>query len=193
MKGKEKPIEAYTLLKAGEVETRIGASVAKGLTKFVGRKNSMAQLREALKEAEAGSGQVVGIVGEAGVGKSRLLFEFNNLLSHHEYAYLEGRCLHFGGSMSYLPFLDILRSYFEIKEGDREFITKKKLTEKIVELDDKIESVLPPLMELLSLKVEDEYFLKLGPQQKRERAFEAIRNLLIRVSQERHLVLVLFG
>jgi class 3 adenylate cyclase/energy-coupling factor transporter ATP-binding protein EcfA2 len=190
MKGKEKPIEAYTLLKAGEVETRIGASVAKGLTKFVGRKNSMAQLREALKEAEAGSGQVVGIVGEAGVGKSRLLFEFNNLLSHHEYAYLEGRCLHFGGSMSYLPFLDILRSYFEIKEGDREFITKKKLTEKIVELDDKIESVLPPLMELLSLKVEDEYFLKLGPQQKRERAFEAIRNLLIRVSQERHLVLV---
>ncbi len=110
MKGKEKPQEAYILLKAGEVETRIGASVAKGLTKFVGRKNSMAQLREALEKAEAGSGQVVGIVGEAGVGKSRLLFEFNNLLPHHEYAYLEGRCLHFGSSMSYLPFLDILRS-----------------------------------------------------------------------------------
>jgi tetratricopeptide (TPR) repeat protein len=190
VKGKEKPIEAYTLLKAGEVETRIGASVAKGLTKFVGRKNSMAQLREALEEAEAGSGQVVGIVGEAGVGKSRLLFEFNNLLPHHEYAYLEGRCLHFGGSMSYLPFLDILRSYFEIKEEDREFIIKKKLTEKIAGLDEKLESAFPPLMELLSLKVEDEDFSKLEPQQKRERTFEAIRNLLIRVSQERHLVLV---
>jgi class 3 adenylate cyclase len=75
VKGKEKPLEAYTLIMAGEVETRIGASVAKGLTRFVGQKNSMAQLRDALEEAEAGSGQVVGIVGEAGVGKSRLLFQ----------------------------------------------------------------------------------------------------------------------
>jgi predicted ATPase len=125
------------------------------------------------------------------VGKSRLLFEFNNLLPQHEYAYLEGRCLHFGGTMSYLPFLDILRSYFEIKEGDPEFIIKKKMAHKIVGLDEKLENVLPPLMELLSLKVEDEDFNKLDPQQKRERTFEAIRNLLIRVSQERTLVLAI--
>ena len=189
LKGKEKPIEAYKLFKAGEVETRIGAAVAKGLTRFVGRKNSMAALREALEEAEAGSGQVVGIVGEAGVGKSRILLEFKNPLPQNEYAYLEGRCLHYGGSMSYLPFLDILRSYFDIKEGDQEFIIKKKMADKIAGLDEKLENALPPLMELLSLKVEDEDFIKLEPQQKRERTFEAIRNLLIRVSQERPLVL----
>jgi class 3 adenylate cyclase/tetratricopeptide (TPR) repeat protein len=189
LKGKEEPQEAYELLRAGEVETRIGASVAKGLTKFVGRKNSMAALKEALKEARAGSGQVVGMVGEAGVGKSRLLFEFKNLLPQSECAYLEGRCLHFGGSMSYLPFLDILRSYFEIKEGDQEFLIKKKMAEKVIGLDEKLESALPPLMELLSLKVEDEDFIRLGPQQKRERTSEAIRNLLIRLSQERPLVL----
>ncbi len=189
VKGKEALQEAYQLLKASEVGTRIEASVAKGLTKFVGRKNSITALKEGFEEAEAGSGQVVGIVGEAGVGKSRLLLEFKNLLPQDEYAYLAGQCLHFGGSMSYLPFLDILKSYFEIKEGDREFIIKKKMAEKIAGLDEKLESALLPLMELLSLKVEDEDFTNLGPQQKREMTFEAIRNLLIRMSQERPLVL----
>jgi class 3 adenylate cyclase len=191
VKGKEEPQQAYELLKAGRVDTRIGAAAAKGLTRFVGRKNSLAALKEALEEAVAGSGQVIAIVGEAGVGKSRLLFEFKNLLPQSECAYLEGQCFHFGGSMSYLPFLDILRSYFEIKEGDQEFIINKKMTDKITELDEKLESALPPFSELLSLKVEDEDFIKLVPQQKKERTFEAIRNLLIRVSQERPLVLVI--
>jgi class 3 adenylate cyclase len=189
LKGKEKLLEAYKLFKAGEVETRIEASVAKGLTRFVGRKNSMAALREALEEAKAGSGQVVGVVGEAGVGKSRILLEFKNPLPQNEYVHLEGRCFQYGVSMSYLPFLDILRIYFDIKEGDQEFIIKKKMADKIAELDEKLENALPPLMELLSLKVEDEDFIKLEPQQKRQRTFEAIRNLLIRISQERPLVL----
>jgi predicted ATPase len=189
VKGKQESQEAFELMKAGEVETRIEAAAAKGLTRFVGRKNPMAALLDAYEKAQLGSGQVVGIVGEAGVGKSRILLEFKNLLPQEEYTYLEGRCLHFGGAMSYLPFLDILRSYFDIKEGDPEFIIKKKLEDKIAGLDEKLENALPPLMELLSLKVEDENFSKLEPQQKRERTFEAIRNLLIRLSQDRPLVL----
>jgi predicted ATPase len=82
-----------------------------------------------------------------------------------------------------------LKSYFAIKEGDPESIIKKKMTDKIAELDEKLENALPPIMELLSLKVEDEDFSKLEPQQKRDKIFEAIRNLLIRISQERPLVL----
>jgi class 3 adenylate cyclase len=117
VKGKDDPQEAFELIKTGEVETRIGASVAKGLTRFVGRKNSMAALMEAFNKAKSGSGQVVGVVGEAGVGKSRLLFEMRSMLPPAEYSYLEGRCLHFGGTMIYLPILDVLRSYFEIKDG----------------------------------------------------------------------------
>jgi tetratricopeptide (TPR) repeat protein len=189
LKGKEEPQEAYELVKAGEVKTRIGASVARGLTRFVGRKNSMAALGGALEEAKVGSGQVVGIVGEAGVGKSRILLEFKKQLSQSEHAYLEGRCLHFGGSMSYLPFLDVLRSYFEIEESDRELVIKRKMAKKMARLDEKLENALPSFMELLSLTVEDEDFIKLGPQQKRERTFESIRNLLIRVSLESPLVL----
>jgi len=189
VKGKQESQKAFKLMKAGEVETRIEAAAAKGLTRFVGRKNFMAAIMEAYEKAQLGSGQVGGIVGEAGVGKSRILLEFKNLLPQNEYTYLEGRCLHFGGSMSYLPFLDILRSFFDIKEGDQEFIIKKKMADKIAALDEKLENALPPFMELLSLKVEDEDFIKLEPQQKREKIFEAIRNLLIRISQERPLVL----
>ena len=136
----------------------------------------------------SGSGQIVGVVGEAGVGKSRLLFEMRSMMPQGEYSYLEGRCIHFGGSMIYLPILDILKSYFEIKDGDAELTIKKKTAEKIIDLDEKLRGVLPPIHELLSLKVDDDAFNKLEPNEKRERTFEAIRDLLIRVSQEHSLV-----
>ena len=189
VKGKEEPVEAYQLIEAGEVETRIEASVARGLTKFVGRKREIGALKEAFEKAQSGSGQVVGILGEAGVGKSRLLLEMRGALSKEEHTYLEGRCLHYGGSMAYLPFLDILRSYFDIKEGEREFVIKKKMSENVSQLDEKLEGILPPLQDILSLKAEDEEYLKLEPSLKRVKVFEAIKDLLIRDSQNRPLIL----
>ncbi|MBW1789551.1 MAG: AAA family ATPase, partial [Deltaproteobacteria bacterium] len=191
VKGKKEPQEAFELIKTGEVETRIGASVAKGLTRFVGRKNSMPALMDAFEKVKSGAGQVVGLVGEAGVGKSRLLLEFRNRLPQDEFTYLEGRCLHYGGSIPYLPIIDILRSYFEIKNGDREFIIKKKIMDKVLQLDERLEGVLLPLQEILSLKVEDEAYLKLEPGQKRERTFEAIRDLFVRESQNKPLLLAI--
>jgi tetratricopeptide (TPR) repeat protein len=189
VKGKEEPQEGFELIRAGEVATRFGASVAKGLTRFVGRTSSMAALMESWEKAQSGSGQVVGIVGEAGVGKSRLLLEFRNSLVQEQFSYLDGRCLHFGGSMAYLPFLDILRSYFEIHEEDREFLRRKKMAERVVQLDEKLKSILSPLQDLLSLKVEDEGYLKLEPKQKRELIFEALRDLFMRLSKESVLIL----
>lgn len=189
VKGKREPQDAFELIKAGEVATRIGASIAKGLTRFVGRKNSMAALMDAFDKVKSGSGQVVGLLGEAGVGKSRLLLEMRNMLPQGEYTYLEGRCLQYGGSMAYLPVLDILRSYFDIKEGDREFLIKKKMEEKVFDLDEKLKSVIPPFQSLLSLKVDDEDFSKLEPKKKRERTFEGLRDILVRGSQERPLIL----
>jgi class 3 adenylate cyclase/tetratricopeptide (TPR) repeat protein len=191
IKGKEKPQQTYTLIKASEVTTRIEAAAVKGLTKFVGRENTMATLMETYARAQSGSGQVVGIVGEAGVGKSRLLLEFKNALPPGKFAYLEGRCLHYGGSMAYLPILDILRSYLGIKEGDREYLVKKSIVEKLVHLDNRVKDILPPLHELLSLKVEDEGYRNLEPKQKREKTFEAIRDLLVRESENRPLVLAI--
>jgi tetratricopeptide (TPR) repeat protein len=190
VKGKEEPQEAYELIAPSEVKTRIEAAAVTGLTRFVGRNKEMEALHETLDKVRSGLGQVVGIVGEAGVGKSRLILEMRKMFPKDQYGYLEGRCLHFGGSMAYLPILDILRSYFEIKEGEREFLINKKLKEKIVKLDEKLKTLLSPLQELLSLKVEDDSFLKLEPKQKREKTFEALRDLFIRESQNKPLVLV---
>jgi class 3 adenylate cyclase/tetratricopeptide (TPR) repeat protein/energy-coupling factor transporter ATP-binding protein EcfA2 len=190
VKGKKEPVEAYQVIKPSEIETRIEAAAAKGLTEFVGRKKEMEILKEAFEKACTGLGQVVGIVGEAGVGKSRLLLELKGILPKGEYTYLEGRCLHYGSSMPYLPISDILRRYFEIKEGDRVFVVKKKVEEKILQLDERLKSNLPPIQELLSLKVEDSAYLQLEPQQKRQRCFEAIRDLLVRESERKPLVLV---
>jgi class 3 adenylate cyclase/tetratricopeptide (TPR) repeat protein len=189
LKGKAEAQPAYRLLQASDVKTRISASVSKGLTRFVGRRREMTILREAFDKAAAGSGQVVGISGEAGVGKSRLLIELRTMLSSGHYTYLEGRCLHYGGAMPYLPLLDILRSYFGIKEGEREAIIRKNMTDKVLALDENLKPVLAPFQDLLSLKVQDEAYLKLEPRRKRERTFEALRDLFIRLSQDRPLVL----
>jgi class 3 adenylate cyclase/tetratricopeptide (TPR) repeat protein len=190
VKGKKELQEIFELISVGEVQTRIGASVAKGLTRFVGRKNSMAALMDAYDKARSGSGQVVGVVGDAGVGKSRLLLEFKNHLPMGEFAYFEGRCLHFGGAMAYLPILDILRSYLGIKEGDQEFLIKKNMEEKILQLDEKLHGALGPFHELLSLQIEDDAYQKLEPMQKRERTFEAIRDLLVYETQNRPVIVV---
>ena len=191
VKGKKELQEVFELIRTGEVNTRIAASVAKGLTPFVGRQNSMATLMDAYDRARSGSGQIVGVVGDAGVGKSRLILEFKNQLPDGEFAYFEGRCLHFGSAIAYLPILDILRSYFEIKEGDREFLIKKKIEKNILKLDEKLYGGLPSFHELLSLEIEDDAYKKLAPQQKRERIFEAIRDLLIRDSQNRSIILII--
>ena len=189
VKGKEKPQEAYELISPSEVETRIEAAAAKGLTRFVGRGKELETLKEAFESAKSGSGQVIGVVGEAGVGKSRLLLELRGALPEGEYSYLEGRCLHYGGSMPYLPVLDVLKGYFGIKDETLESCIKEKVRECMCRLDEELLDVPACLQEVLSLKVEDEKYLQLGPQQRRERTFEAIRDLLMRESQRTPLIL----
>ena len=190
IKGKKDALESYELIKPSEVETRIEAAAARGLSKFIGRGREMETLKERFEKTQSGSGQVIGVVGEAGVGKSRLLLEMRNMLPHGDYTYLEGRCLHYGGSMTYLPILDILRSYFDIKEGDIESDIKEKIQEKILQLDERLKTVFPPFQETLSLTVDDGAYLQLEPAVKKIRTFEAIRDLLVRLSETQPLVLV---
>ena len=191
VKGKDEPQEAFELIRKSEVGTRIEASVAKGLTKFVGRKNSMAKIEEVCEKVRSGAGHVVGVAGEAGVGKSRFLLEFKNALPQDEIIYLEGRCLHYGGYMAYLPILDILKSYFEIRDGDQGKFIKQNIEDRINQLDAKLQDSIPAFQELFSLKVESDDFLGLEPEQKREKTFEAIRELFRRISQQKCLVLAI--
>ncbi|MDA3915802.1 MAG: AAA family ATPase [Deltaproteobacteria bacterium] len=191
VKGKEKLQKIFQLIKPGGAQTRIHASIAKGLTRFVGRKNSMGSLTEAFEYIRSGSGHVVGIIGEAGVGKSRLLLEMVNRLPEDDFQYLEGRCLQYGGSMLYLPILDILRSIFNIQDDDKEFQIKRKISDVITGIDEKFISLAPSFQDILSLKVDDKEYVKLEPKEKREKTFEAIRNLLIKMSQNKPLVMAI--
>ncbi len=191
VKGKEESQEVYELVEASEVATRIEAAAAKGLTRFVGRTREAEALKDAFEKARSGSGQVVGVVGEAGVGKSRLLLELRNMPSPGESTYLEGQCLQYGSSMAYRPILGILRSYFHIKEGDQEADIKKNMEKRILQLDENLKSTFPPFQEILSLEVEDVVYLKVEPQEKRMRTFEAVRDLLVRESQDRPVVLAI--
>jgi len=187
IKGKEKPQEAYELIRAGEEKTRFKASAARGFTKFVGRKNSMAILKDPFERVLSGLGQVVGIVGEAGVGKSRLLMEFINQMPKTEYTYLEGRCLCYGESIIYMPILEILKSYFEIAEANKDSIINRKIKEKIEILDEKLVTGIAPIQELLTQKADDESYSALDPKQKREKTFEGLRDLFMTESQKKTL------
>ena len=191
VKGKEKLEPAYKLIKSGDVKTRIGASIAKGLTRFVGRPNSMAALMETYEKTKNGLGQIVGIVGEAGVGKSRILLEFRNRLAQDEFTYLEGRCLHYGSSITYLPILSMIKSFFELNEGDGENVINQKIKEKVSHLGMDLSNSISPIQELLSLKVEDDRYSIQDPQMKRNNTFEILRDLFIRKSQRHPLVLVI--
>jgi class 3 adenylate cyclase/tetratricopeptide (TPR) repeat protein len=190
VKGKSEAQEVFQLTGTSKVITRLDASATRGLTKFIGRGEEIETLAHAFEKARSGSGQVVGIVGEAGVGKSRLIFELRKSLQD-EVTYLEGRCVQIGESIPFLPLLDVMKGYFDINEGDQEAIIQGKLKEKIGELDDKLLKDLPALEDLLSLSVDDETWVKLEPKEKRDRTFEALRDLLIRLSQEKPLILVI--
>ena len=190
VKGKQEPVEAFRLLRPTEVDTRIGASVAKGLTRFVGRSREIETLREAFAKVQSGEGQVIGLVGEAGVGKSRLLLEFRSLLPQDEYTYLEGQCLHYGGSMPYLPILDVLRSFLGVKEGEPEQVIRQRLKERILGLDENLRRPHPATSRNCCLcRSRMKPIGKLEPKQKREKTFEALRDLLIRGTRDRPLVL----
>ncbi len=183
LKGKALRQPAYLLLKPKEVKSKFQAAAAKGLTRFVGRERELQVFKDAFDKARSGSGQVVGILGEAGVGKSRLLYQMKSILPEGEYTFLEGRCLHFGGAMAYLPILDIVKDYFEIEENDRESDIKEKLDRKISWRSEFPQDSLPVFQSLLSLRVDDQSYMKLDPGVRKIKTFEALRDLFIAESR----------
>jgi hypothetical protein len=120
VKGKSHPIKAYEVERAREFRTRIDVELERGFSPFVGRERELAVLHERFAEAKSGRGQIVFEIGEAGVGKSRLLFEFRRSLEGETFSWLTGRCISFGSQIPYLPVVDILKRYFHIEEGDDE-------------------------------------------------------------------------
>jgi class 3 adenylate cyclase len=190
VKGLVAPVEVYEVVDVGPVRTRLQTAVARGLTRFVGRDTEFAALVQALERAGAGHGQVVAGVGEAGVGKSRLLYEFTRSHHTHGWLLLASHAVSYGKATAYLPVLDLLKGYFQIESRDDTRRRREKVTGKLLTLDRALEPTLPALLALLEVPVEEPEWQALDPLQRRQRTLEAVRRLMLRESQVQPLLLI---
>jgi class 3 adenylate cyclase len=190
VKGLPEPVEVFELVGASAVRRRLQAAVARGLTRFVGREAEMAALAQALAQAEAGHGQVVAAVGEAGVGKSRLFYEFVH--SHHPQGWLvlESASVSYGKATPYFPVIDLLKRYVHIEDGDEPRTVRAKVTGHLLTLDEALQDTIPALLALLDALPADSPFLRLDPPQRWQRTLGGLKRVLLRESQVQPLLLV---
>jgi class 3 adenylate cyclase/tetratricopeptide (TPR) repeat protein len=190
VKGLSDPIEIFELTGAGPARTRLQAAALRGLTRFVGRDAEVEHLRRVLSQAGAGRGQVVAIVGEAGVGKSRLTYEFTHSHRVQDWLIIEASSVSYGKATSYLPVIDLLKGYFKIGDRDDHREMRAKVLGRVLGLDRGLEPLLPPLLALLDVPVEDAAWQSLDPPQRRQRTLDAVKRLLLRESQVQPLLVV---
>jgi class 3 adenylate cyclase/tetratricopeptide (TPR) repeat protein len=190
VKGLPDPIEIFELTGAGQARTRLHAAALRGLTRFVGRDAEVEHLRRVLGQAGAGHGQVAAIVGEAGVGKSRLTYEFTQAHRVEHWLILEASSVSYGKATSYLPVIELLKGYFKIGDRDDHREMRDKVMGRVLGLDRTLEPLLPPLLALLDVPVEDAAWQSLDPPQRRQRTLDAVKRLLLRESQVQPLLVV---
>ena len=190
VRGLTEPVEVFELIGASAIRRRLQASAARGLTRFVGRHQELTALQQALERAGAGHGQVVAVVGEAGVGKSRLVYEFVH--SHHTpgWLVLESASVSYGKATPYFPIIDLLKRYSHVEERDDTRTIRAKVTGQVLTLDPALQDTGPALLSLLDALPEDSPFLQLDPPQRRQRTLDALKRILLRESQEQPLLLV---
>ncbi len=190
VKGLPDPVEIYALTGAGASRTRLHAAAARGLTRFVGRDAELEQIRWALAPAHEGHGQLVALVGEPGVGKSRLVYEFTHSHRTQDWLILEAGSVSYGKATSYLPVIDLLKAYFKVHDRETHREIREKVTGKLLTLDRALEPILPALLALLDVPVEDAHWQALDPARRRQRTLDAVKHLLLRETQGQPVLVV---
>jgi class 3 adenylate cyclase/predicted ATPase len=190
VKGMIDSVEAHEVTGAGPIRSRLQAAAARGLTRFVGRTAEFDTLCQALDKARTGHGQIVALVGEPGVGKSRLFWEFTHSRRTVDWLIVQSGSVSYGKATAYLPVTDLLKAYFAIEDRDDVRKIREKVTGKLLTLDKSLEPTLPAFHTLLDVSVEDERWQSLDPPQRRQRTIDAVKRLLLRESQVQPLVLV---
>ena len=178
-------VAAYRLIGPDQHGLGLGGHMAA----FVGRGQELAMLQSRLASAIAGQGQLVGIVGDAGIGKSRLLFEFRQRVASQGIGYIEGRCVSYGGQIPYLPALDLIRRGFGIAEGDGAEETARKIGLGLDALHLDREESAPYLLRLLGFKEGTERLERLSPEAVKSRTFETLKRVTLRATQRRPLII----
>ncbi|MDA2920757.1 tetratricopeptide repeat protein [Desulfobacterota bacterium AH_259_B03_O07] len=191
VKGKAHPVKAFRVRRIKRSIAPVDIAKARGLTKLIGRDKELDIITDRLGKINEGLGQVVGIVGEAGIGKSRLIYEFRRSIEKEKITYIESSCLSYGIATPYLPIIDHIKSNCGIGAIDDEPTIKKKLDSEIERMDAGLEWILPYLYHLLSLQVPLDFLKVLDEREKKRRTHEALRSLYLTGSQIRPLVVTI--
>jgi class 3 adenylate cyclase/tetratricopeptide (TPR) repeat protein len=190
VRGLSGPVDVYELSGATTVRSRFQAAAARGLTRFVGRDGELQELAQALALARAGRGQAVAVAGEAGVGKSRLYWEFTHSEPVQGWLILESRSVSYGRATSYLPVVDLLRAYFQLGAEDDTRKVRDKVTGKLMALDPDLDTAMPALLWLLDVPADDPAWALLEPPQRRQQTLDGLTRVLLRESQVQPLIVV---
>jgi len=190
VKGLADPIETFELLGAEFSKTRLQAAGVRGLSRFVGRQGELDVLKAAAQEAAHGHGQIVALVGEPGVGKSRLVWEFSRSDALAGWLVLESRSVSYGRATAYRPVRDLLKQFFAIEDRDDGRAIYDKVTTRVLGLDRLLEETTPPILALLGALPDASPFLRLDPSERRHRTLDAIRRLVVRESRVQPLLLI---
>jgi class 3 adenylate cyclase/tetratricopeptide (TPR) repeat protein len=189
IKGVSEPIEVFEVTGLGPLRTRLQRAAGGGLTRFVGREREMDALKHAAEQAKQGHGQIVAVMAEAGIGKSRLFFEFK-AISQSGWMMLETFSVSHGKASAYLPVVDLLRNYFDITMADDERKRREKVAGKITILDRSLEDTLPYLFSLLGIVEGNDPLAQMDGQIRKRRTLETIKRIVLRESLNQPLVLI---
>jgi class 3 adenylate cyclase/tetratricopeptide (TPR) repeat protein len=190
VKGVDEPVAVFELAGASAIRRRLQAAVARGLTRFVGRQTELAALHQALEQASAGHGQVVALLGEAGVGKSRLVYEVVHSHLTQGWLVLESASVSYGKATPYFPVLDLLKRYAQVEDRDDTRTIRARVTGQVLTLDATLQETIPALLALLDALPEDSPFHTLDPPQRRQRTLDGLKRVLLRESQVQPLLLL---
>src|SRR6266542_720902 len=192
LKGVSRPVRIYELEGTGPLRTAFDVRRARGLSRFVGRAGEMASLEAALSRALEGSGQVVGVVAEAGVGKSRLCFEFVERSRACGVAIYQARGLAHGKAIPFLPVLEILREYFGITEREGDRAAREKIAGRLLLLDREFEEVLPLVFDFLGVTdPERPPPPAMGPEERQAELFRFLKRLVHAHTRREPMIIVL--
>jgi len=177
VRGADAPVPVRALLGLGGVKSRFDVSRARGLVRFVGRETEMRTLDAALERAFEGNGQVVGVVAEAGTGKSRLCFEFAERCRARGLRVVEGRCVAHGKNLPLHPVLEVVRAYFGVTEHDDARGAREKIAGRMLLIDESYREVLPVLFEFLGVPDPQRPAPTLSPEARQRQLFSVLRRL----------------
>jgi tetratricopeptide (TPR) repeat protein len=189
VKGKKEPISVYRVIAPSTIRTRFDVSAERGLTPFVGRDRELELLLDGFERSRAGKGQAFSIISEAGVGKSRLLYEFRKAVANEDATFLEGKCLSYSRGVAFHPIIDILKSNFDIQEANEESEIREKVKRGLNILQADETSTLPYLLELLSVKESGLDDSQVTPEAKKAGIMNALNHIVIKGSQIRPLIM----